>query len=67
MPEMTKLSPSERSRTYTFPGGDKVVLNDVQEISVSGTTHRLKTGDGKLHIVPLFWIHIEIDADSWTF
>lgn len=34
-------------------------------VSPSGT-HRLKTQDGKLHIVPIGWLHIEIIADSWS-
>ena len=64
--EMTPLQPPERSRTYTFPNGETVRLQGVTHFLARTTTHRLKTADGKLHIVPLGWTHIEIDADGWT-
>ena len=62
---MTELKPAERSRTYHFTNGT-VWLQNVTHFGVGKTTHRLKTADGKLHIVPLGWLHIEIDADGWT-
>lgn len=65
--EMTELSPPERARTYTFPGGDKLTLKEVTEFAARPSgTHRLKTADGRLHIVRSTWLHIEIDADGWT-
>lgn len=64
---MTELKPPERSRIYFFPNGETVKLENVTHFAASTTTHRLKTGDGKLHIVPLAgWLHIEIEADSFT-
>ena len=63
---MTEITPPERSRTYTFPNGT-VQLTGVSALKVRDSgTHRLKTADGKLHIVPSGWLHIEIDADGWT-
>jgi hypothetical protein len=61
----------EKSRTYYFPGGDKVVLNNVVELIVRESgTHRVKTkdpeGNVRLHIIPPKWIHIEIDDEYWT-
>lgn len=65
--ELTELNPPERSRTYTFPGGETVRLENVTHfLARESGTHRLKTGDGRLHIVPTGWLHIEIDTDSWT-
>jgi hypothetical protein len=66
-PEMTALNPPERTRTYFFPEGQTVQIPGITHIAVSSSgTHRLKTSDGKLHIVPVGWLHIEIDADDWT-
>jgi hypothetical protein len=64
-PEFTVVA--EQNRTYTFPSG-KVTLTGVQSINVSKSgTHRINTADGKKHIVPPGWIHIEFDAPKWTF
>lgn len=68
MSELTFIAVNEQSRTYTFPGGYKVALEGVVGINVSNSgTHRIDTKDGKKHIVPTGWIHIEFDADRWTF
>lgn len=65
--DMTELNPAERSRTYEFPNGETVTLENVTHLAVSASgTHRIKTGDGMLHIVPVGWHHIVIDADDWT-
>lgn len=61
-----ELNPIEAKRTYTFPNGT-VELENVSELTVSKSgTHRLKTQDGILHIVPVGWLHIEIDCSDWT-
>lgn len=66
-PVMTQLVPPERGRTYHFPDGSTVKLTDVTHFKCSDSgTHRLRTGDGHLHVVPTGWNHIEIDADDWT-
>lgn len=63
----TPVSLKESSRTYYFPGGEKIVLTNVTELVVRESgTHRLKTADDKLHIIPTGWIHIEIDEKDWT-
>ena len=65
--ELTELNPPERSRTYTFPGGETVRLENVTHfLARESGTHRLKTSDGRLHIVPKGWLHIELEADRWT-
>lgn len=65
--ELTKLNPAEKTRTYTFPGGEKITLADVTHfLARDSGTHRLQTADGKLHIVPVGWIHIAIEADKFT-
>ena len=65
MLDLTKLEQPERKRTYTFPGGEKIEILGVTHIAVK-TTHRLQTSDGKLHIVPSGWLHIEIDAPGFS-
>lgn len=63
----TVFTPPEKTRTYRFPCGEAVVLHDVTELVVRPSgTHRLKTADGKSHIVPTGWIHIELDIENWT-
>ena len=58
---------NEAKRTYIFPGGDKVELLNVVELVVRESgTHRIKTADKKLHVIPTGWIHIEVDAEDWT-
>ena len=65
--ELTALNPHEASRTYTFPNGEKVTLNGVTHfLARDSGTHRLQTSDGKLHIIPTGWLHIEIDASAFT-
>ena len=64
-PEFIKIK--EQNRTYHFPDYD-VVLKGVEEINISKSgTHRINTSDGKKHIIPPGWKHIEFDADDWTF
>jgi hypothetical protein len=65
--EMVKLSSPEKVRYYTFPNGESVTLYNVVEFGARPSgSHRLKTKDGNLHIVPTGWIHIEIIADDWS-
>lgn len=67
-PEFIELKPAESWREYTFPGDQKVRLENVTKIAVSERgTHRIETQDGRKHIVPSGWIHIEIDVATWTF
>lgn len=66
--EMQALSPPEKSRTYHFPGGEMLRLENVVAVCVrSSGTHRLETGDGRKWIVPTGWIGIELEVDTWTF
>lgn len=65
--KLVKLTYPERKRTYHFPGGEKVTLEDVTHLLVRPSgTHRLMTSDGRKWIVPVGWLAIEIDADEWT-
>lgn len=67
MIELTKLDPQEKTRLYTFPGGEQVKLENVTHfLARDSGTHRLKTADGRLHIVPLGWLHIAIEAEAFT-
>jgi hypothetical protein len=62
------IDPPEKTRIYHFPNNEKVILNDVCELIVRPSgTHRLTTTDGKSHIIPSGWLHIELDIDQkWT-
>lgn len=52
----------EWERIYQFPNNATVVLKELTELTVNESgTHYLKTKDGKLHIIPTGWIHIEIN------
>jgi len=67
MLELTKLEKPETKRTYTFPGGEKVVIDNVTHfLARESGTHRLKTANGRLHVVPTGWVHIEIDASDFS-
>lgn len=58
---------NEKQRVYHFPNNSSVVLNNVVELIVRDSgTHRIKTEDKKLHIIPTGWIHIEINEVDWT-
>lgn len=64
---MTTLDPVEKSRTYRFPGGETVRIDGATHfVARESGTHRLRTSDGRLHIVPTGWIHIEIEAEDFT-
>ena len=57
---VTLFNPPEKKRVYYFPNDEYVVLKEVIELVVRPSgTHRLKTTDGKSHIIPTGWIHIE--------
>jgi len=60
----TIFSPCEIKRTYCFPEGN-VELFGVNELIVRPSgTHRLKTNDGHLHIIPSGWLHIDINSGN---
>jgi len=67
MPEMTKLTPPEKTRVYYFPGHERAVFHNVTALSVSERgTHRLEDGQGQKFIVPPGWLYIKLDVDNWT-
>jgi hypothetical protein len=67
MIELTTLAPAETSRTYIWSDGFTLTLVNVKHFKARDSgAHMLQTGDGKLHIVPPGWRHIEIDAKSFT-
>lgn len=58
---------TEKERVYFFPNDEKVILKNIVELVVRESgTHRIKTNDNKLHIIPSGWLHIEIDETEWT-
>lgn len=58
---------AEKSREYLFPNGESVKFENIVELGFGTSgTHRLKTGDGKLHIVANGWLAITIDDENWT-
>ena len=61
------ITVNEQNRTYHFTNG-LITLKDVESINVSKSgTHRINTKDGKKHIIPTGWLHVEFDAADWTF
>lgn len=56
---------TENFRIYTFPSGQNVMIEKPRELFVSKDSgnHRIKSKDGRLHIVPPGWLHIEIDSE----
>ena len=67
LPVPVKLN--EKVRRYLFPDTG-FTLYDVTELIVSDSgNHRIKTKDGKLHIISPGWVHIEITPGAeqdWT-
>lgn len=56
---------NEIARTYTFPNGDRITIEQVRELQISASdNHRLVTEDGRLHVVRGNWIHIEIQSEK---
>lgn len=56
----------EASRTYTFPGGDTVKVENVTHLCVrESDNHRLKTSDGRLVIVKGNWIALDVAAPDF--
>jgi len=65
--ELMQLDSPERRRTYFFPGGETVTLENVTHfLARESGTHRLRTADGKFHIIPPGWFHVELDMDGFT-
>ncbi len=50
---------TEESRTYVFPGGDLVQIDNPLYINVSSSgSHRIFDGQGVSHYVPSGWNHL---------
>lgn len=67
--ELKRYSLPEIYRTYHFPNNQSVRLEYPREIIISDSgNHRVKTRDGKLHIIPTGWLHIEFETKTkdWT-
>lgn len=52
---------SEAYRSYKFPGGDVIRIDNPEKLSVSAGGHRLFDGV-KSHYIPKGWIHLEWQA-----
>lgn len=64
----TTITPPENSRTYVFPGGDEVRVENVAAVCVRPSgSHRLETTDGMKHIIQPGWLAIRLEIDAWTF
>lgn len=50
---------SEAKRTYVFPGGNEVTIDNPKYLSVSAGGHRLYDDSGTSHYVPKGWIHLK--------
>lgn len=49
---------SEDSRSYVFPGGNTIVINEPLKLSVNAGGHRLFDKNGISHYIPKGWIHL---------
>ncbi len=67
MLDLPALEKPEASRTYKFRGGEALTLTNVTHfLARESGTHRLRTGDGKFHVVPPTWYHIEIEVEGFS-
>lgn len=63
----TELNPPELKRTYVFPGGDKLELENVTRIEVRESgKHRVETADGRKLFVAPGWLWMELEMKDWT-
>ena len=50
---------SEEQRTYIFPKGDKILIEEPVALNVSRSGgHRIITASGKVHYIPTGWIDL---------
>lgn len=66
--DQTPIQLTEKTRVYDF-GDKQVALEDVRELIVRDSgSHRVRTADGKLHIIAKGWIAVHIDdgGKDWT-
>ena len=66
--EQTPIQLTETTRVYDF-GDRQVRLDDVRELIIRDSgTHRVRTGDGQLHVISPGWLAIHIDdgGKDWT-
>lgn len=57
--EWTDIS-NEEYRTYHFPKGERVRIDNPQKLNVSASGgHRVYSADGISHYIPPAWIHLE--------
>lgn len=49
---------TELRRTYYFPGGEQVVIENPKQLITSENGHRISDADGNGHYVPVGWLHL---------
>lgn len=65
MDEWVELEWVERCRSYYFPEGNVLEIPNVVAVKVKESgTHRLRTADGKLWVIPTGWLGIELDTEG---
>lgn len=52
------LSKREKRRTYVFPFGDTVVIEEPRMLVISENGHRIFDATGISHYIPMGWIHL---------
>ena len=45
-------------RTYVFPGGEEVTIDEPQYLIVSDNGHRVLDDSDRCHYIPYGWIHL---------
>jgi hypothetical protein len=59
-----ELKHIEKTRLYYWNEDIAVYLKGVTHVEERKNEHRLRTLDGKQHVVPEGWVHLEIDATN---
>ncbi len=53
---------SEKSRTYRFPGGEYITIEQPLKVCAKENGHRIWDANNKSHYVPAGWIHLTWEA-----
>ena len=53
---------TEKWRTYIFPAGEEVTIDDCQKLFVSKNGHRVFDSKGISHYIPMGWIHLKWES-----
>ncbi len=62
--KLTDHKITEKVRIYTFPNSETIIIEEARLLRISASgNHKITTKDGRLHIIPKGWLHIEIESE----